>query len=168
MNSIKEKVLGKHVSRFVLFLGTTLYLKVHLSIGTSDFKKVISTLATMNHAGATIKVDDQELQALLDENSCQTEKQLVAQLGVTQKTVSYRLKAMGKIRKGTTWVPHFLTQENKKSRLDICLNLHNKQHRKTFLWKFVTGDEKWIYFDNPKHKYHWVTPASRRHRSQSV
>ena len=70
------------------------------SNGTSDFKKVISMLATVN------PVDDQELQALLDENSCQTEKQLAAQLGVTHQTVSYRLKAMGKIRKGATWVPH--------------------------------------------------------------
>ena len=65
---------------------------------------------------------------------------------------------MGKIRKGTTWVPHFLTQENKNSRLDICLNLRNKQYRKSFLWKIVTGDEKWIYLDNPKRKYHWVDP----------
>ena len=99
-------------------------------------------------------MDDQELQTLLDE------KELAAQLGVTQQTVSYRLKAMGKIRNGKTWVPHFLTQENKNSRLDICLNLHNKQHRiKSFLWKIVTGDEKWIYFDNPKRKHHWIYPG---------
>ena len=82
------------------------------------------------------------------------ETQLAAQLGITQQTVSYRLKAMGKIRKETKWVPHFLTKDNKNSCLGICLNLHNKQHRKSFLWKIVTGDEKWIYFDNPKRKYH--------------
>ena len=51
MNYIKEKVLGKNVNRFVLFLGTTMYLKVQVSIGTSDFKKVISMLAAVNVLG---------------------------------------------------------------------------------------------------------------------
>ena len=74
MNSIKEKVLEKHVNRFVLFLGTTLYLKVHVSKG--------------GRPG---------------------------------------------IQKGTTWVPHFLIQENKNSRHGICLNLHNNSRTQHFI-----------------------------------
>ena len=31
--------------------------------------------------------------------------------------------------------------------------------RKSFLHRIVTGDEKWIYFENPKHKRSWVTPG---------
>ena len=44
---------------------------------------------------------------------------------------------------------HFLTQENY---LDICLNLRNKQLSNFLLWKIVTSDEKWIYFDCLKRK----------------
>ena len=31
--------------------------------------------------------------------------------------------------------------------------------RKSFLYRIVTGDEKWIYFQNPKRKKSWVDPA---------
>ena len=37
--------------------------------------------------------EDTELEALLDEDSCQTQKELALTLGVTQKTISYRLKS---------------------------------------------------------------------------
>jgi len=30
----------------------------------------------------------------------------------------------------------------------------------------VIGDEEWIYFENPKRKRSWVTPANHRHRLQ--
>lgn len=31
--------------------------------------------------------------------------------------------------------------------------------RKLFLHRIVTGDEKWIYFENPKRKKSWLTPG---------
>ena len=31
--------------------------------------------------------------------------------------------------------------------------------RKSFLHRIVTGDEKWIYFENPKRKRSWITPG---------
>ena len=44
------------------------------------------------------KIEDVELQALLDEDDSQTQKQLSEQLGVSQKAVSSRLREMGKIQ----------------------------------------------------------------------
>ena len=38
-------------------------------------------------------------------------------------------------------------------------NLLTRQKRKSFLHRIVTGDEKWIYFQNPKRKKSWVDPA---------
>ncbi|XP_046961251.1 uncharacterized protein LOC124530924 [Vanessa cardui] len=58
------------------------------------FKEGYFDVSVRERTGPPVKVDNQELQALLDENSCQTEKQLSEQPGVTQQTVSYRLKAM--------------------------------------------------------------------------
>ena len=42
---------------------------------------------------------DAELEALLDEDSCQTQKELALTLGVIQQTISYRLKSLGMIQK---------------------------------------------------------------------
>jgi len=41
--------------------------------------------------------EDTELEALLDEDSCQTQKELAFTLGVTPQTISYRLKSLGMI-----------------------------------------------------------------------
>jgi len=30
--------------------------------------------------------------------------------------------------------------------------------KKNFLYQIITGDEKWIYFDNPKQRKSWVDP----------
>ena len=38
----------------------------------------------------------------------------------------------------------------------ICSNLLNKQNIKSFWWKIITGNEKWIYYKNPKRRKHWV------------
>lgn len=51
------------------------------------------------HGRLPKKIEDAELQALLDEDDGLTKQQLAEQLGVTQKCVSDRLKAIGKILK---------------------------------------------------------------------
>lgn len=50
------------------------------------------------------KFEDTELQALLDEDSSQTQKQLAEALNVSQTSISSRLHAMGKIFKEGKWV----------------------------------------------------------------
>ena len=45
------------------------------------------------------KVEDHELQALLDEDDTQTQKMLAEQSGATQPPISMRLNAMGKGKK---------------------------------------------------------------------
>jgi len=44
-------------------------------------------------------------------------------------------------------------------RQNTCEILLARQKRKSFLHRIVTGDEKWIYFENPKRKNSWVDPG---------
>ena len=53
-----------------------------------------------------------ELEALLDEDSCQTQKKLALKLGMTQQTISYRLKSLKMIQKPGNWVPYELKPKN--------------------------------------------------------
>lgn len=103
------------------------------------------------------KFQDRELQALLDDDDAQTQQQLADQLNVTREAVSIRLKAMGKIQKIGKWVPHELNERQQGNRKTTCEMLLARYKRKSFL--HVTGDEKWIYFENPKRKRSWVTPG---------
>lgn len=105
------------------------------------------------------KVEDHQLQALLDEDDIQSQKMLDEQLGVTQPAISMRLRAMGKVQKIGKWVPHELNDRQMERRQNTCQILLARQTRKSFLHRIVTGDEKWIYFENPKRKKSWVDPG---------
>ena len=63
-----------------------------------------------------------ELQALLDENDSQTQKQLAEQLDVSQQSVSNRLRKIGKIRRTGGWVPFELNERQMKD-----VKMYNKR-----------------------------------------
>ena len=50
-------------------------------------------------SGALKKFEDEELEALLDEDTCQVQAKLVESLGVDHTTVSKHLKGLGMIQK---------------------------------------------------------------------
>ncbi|UYV70362.1 SETMAR [Cordylochernes scorpioides] len=102
--------------------------------------------------GRPIKFEDAELEALLDEDSSQTQEELSETLGVTQQAISNRLKVMGMVQKQGNWVPYELEPGNIERRICTCKLLLNRQNRKGFLHRIVTGDEKWIHYDNPKRR----------------
>ena len=60
--------------------------------------------------GQPKKFEDQQLQVLLDEYACQTQKQLAERLNVAQQTISDHLQAIEKILKEGKWMPHLLNK----------------------------------------------------------
>ena len=74
--------------------------------GFARFKSCDFDLQDEERPGQPKKFDDEELEALLDEDGCQIQKELVESLGVTQSAISKPLKAAGYIQKQGTWVPH--------------------------------------------------------------
>ena len=95
------------------------------------------------------------MQALLDEDSTQTLKQLAKALEVDQVNISRRLHAIGKIQKEGKWAPYELKETLKGETILVkfCLIVSKE---KSFLHRIVTGDEKWIYFDTLKRKKPWL------------
>ena len=85
------------------------------------------------------KYEDVELQALLDEDDSQTQKQLTKQLSDSQQTVSNRLREMGKIQKVGRWVPHELNERQMERRKNTCEILLERYRRKSFLHRIVLG-----------------------------
>ncbi|GFU48004.1 mariner Mos1 transposase [Trichonephila clavipes] len=73
------------------------------------------------HGGGREKVfEDAELEALLDQDSCQTLQELAGSLGVTQQAISKRLKVMGLIQKQGNWVPYELKPRDVERGLFAC------------------------------------------------
>ncbi|GFX19561.1 mariner Mos1 transposase [Trichonephila clavipes] len=112
------------------------------------------------HGGGREKVfEDVELEALLVQDSCQTQQELAGSLGVTQQAISKRLKVMGMIQKQGNWVPYELKPRDVERRLFACEQLLATQRQKGFLHRIVTGDEKWVRYDNPKRRKSWGYPG---------
>ncbi|KAG5321439.1 MOS1T transposase, partial [Pseudoatta argentina] len=116
------------------------------------FKNNDFELEDEERSGAPKKFQDKELEQLLDEDPSQTLSELGKILQVDESTVSKRLKGLGMIQKQGHWVPYELKPRDVERRFGTCELLLQRQRRKDFLHRIVTGDEKWIHYDNPKRR----------------
>lgn len=123
------------------------------------FKSGDFDLEDKERPGQPKKFEDEELEELLNEDSCQTLQELATSLAVDLSTVSKRLKTLGMTHKQGYWVPYELKPRDMERRSLICELLLKRQKRKGFLHRIVTGDEKWIHYDNPKRRKSWVKPG---------
>ena len=92
--------------------------------------------------GQPKKFEDEELEALLDEDCCQTQEKLAESLGVTQAPISKRLKAAGYTQKQGNCVPHELKPRDVERRFCMSEMLLEHHKKKLFLHRIITGDEK--------------------------
>ena len=102
--------------------------------------------------------EDAELEALLEQDSCQNQEELARLLGVIQQAISKRLKAKEMIQKQGNWVSYELKPRNVERRLFACEQLLERQRQKGFLHRIVTGNEKWVHCD-PKRRKSWGIPG---------
>ena len=109
--------------------------------------------------GQPKKFEDEELEALLDENCCQTQEKLAESLGVTQAAIPKRLKADGYIQQQGNWVPHELKPRDVERRFCMYEMLLERHKKKSFLHRIVTRDKKWMHYYNLKRKKSYVKPG---------
>ncbi|UYV81336.1 hypothetical protein LAZ67_20000818 [Cordylochernes scorpioides] len=115
--------------------------------------------------GAPPKFEDEELEARLDQDPTQTQKELTKTLEVMQPAIFHRLKEMGMIQKVGNLVPYELKPRDVERHFYMCEQLLQRQKRKGFLHRIVTGDEKWVHYNNPKHRSTYGYPG---HASSST
>jgi histone-lysine N-methyltransferase SETMAR len=80
------------------------------------------------------------------------------QFKVSGETIRLHLHHLGKTHKLSRWVPHGLTVAQKAARADACLSLLSRQGKDPFLDRFLTCDEKWVLYDTPRRRLHWLAP----------
>ena len=98
--------------------------------------------------GQPRKFEDEELEALLEEDCCQTQE-LAESLGVTQAAISKRLKAAGYIQKQGNLVPHELKPRDVERRFCMSEILLKRHKKKSFLHRIVTGEKSYIQPGQP-------------------
>ena len=97
-----------------------------------------------------------------------TVRDIARKVGISLSTVHLILKKHLKVRKiSARWVPHLLTDEQKRQRVKVAkklLQMFPKYDKKQFA-NVVTGDETWVHYFEPVRKVSnkiWATKHRKR------
>ena len=77
-----------------------------------------------------------------------TTREIAEKLDISNSTVYLLLQQLGYVNKLDVWVPHELNEIHLTKRINICVSLLNRNQNVPFLKRIITGDEKWIVYDN--------------------
>lgn len=131
----------------------------------TKFQKGNFDLDDTSRIGRPSMFDEDKLTEIVKENGRQTCREMANKMNTNPMTISRHLRSMGFSQKLGTSVPHHLTQKNKDERLVIVAQLLARHratdcHKKRFLHRIVTGDEKWCLYTNFRQRKEWVGPDS--------
>ncbi|GBP51768.1 Mariner Mos1 transposase [Eumeta japonica] len=87
------------------------------------------------------KIEDEELQGLLDVDSCQTLQELATSLAVDLSTVGKHLKTMGMIQKQGYWVPYELKLRDIERCFLTCELLLERQNERVIYYELLKPNE---------------------------
>ena len=100
--------------------------------------------------------NQEAIEDAVEVNSKLTSRELAQQFNTTHTTIISYLHVLGKISKLGRWVPHELNDAQRNQRLTVCPSLLSRNHRDPFLERIVTGDEKWVLYNNTQHRRQWL------------
>lgn len=124
----------------------------------SKFKSGNFDLSDSYRSGRPTTLDNDVLRAEVEANPCQTIEELSNSLNQPWSTIQEHLQQIGKVSRAGVWVPHNLSEENKANRSTTCNLLLQRHNTEAFFDRLITGDEKWVLYDNPKRKRQWLSP----------
>ncbi|GFX42713.1 histone-lysine N-methyltransferase SETMAR [Trichonephila clavipes] len=103
---------------------------------------------------------DSVLQSMLENNPHLTSQEIAEEFGIHHTTVGDHIKYLGFVLKRSVWVPHELTEKNLSDRVRMCSSHLIRHNVEPVLDKLITGDEKWILYENIKRKKSYYKPGT--------
>jgi len=158
-NYFSNKTAAESLRLLVETYGENALSKTQCCEWFSRFKNDDYDIKDKERTGQPKRFVDEELEALLDQDSSQTQEKLAESLEVDCSAVAKRLRALGMIQKQGNWVPYKLKPNDVERRLCTCEQLLQRHKRKGFLHRIVTGDKKWIHYNNHRRKRSWGYPG---------
>lgn len=108
-----------------------------------------------HRAGRPSTVDTDKILSLVDSNPHLTVREIGYLLDVSHGSVQLHLEKSGYVNRADVWVPHVLSERNLMDRINICALLQEKEKELPFLKRMITGDEKWIVYNNVTRHRSW-------------
>lgn len=112
-------------------------------------------LKDRTRSGRPMVDKDNEIMEIIKQDRHISSYDIAKELGISQQTILNHIEKLGYKKKLDIWVPHNLSQQNLISRISICDSLLKRNEIEPFLRNMITGDEKWITYDNNVRKRSW-------------
>ncbi|XP_029641251.1 histone-lysine N-methyltransferase SETMAR-like [Octopus sinensis] len=104
------------------------------------------------HSGRRKEIDIDQLRAVAKQDCSLRTRQIADILNISKTSVENELHKLGYVSKLDVWVPHNFTEANLVQKVSICDTLLKKENNEPFLRRIVTGDEKWVVYNNVKRR----------------
>ncbi|KAF7380311.1 hypothetical protein HZH66_014666 [Vespula vulgaris] len=95
-----------------------------------------------------IEVDETYIKAIIDSDRHTTTHKFAEEFNVSHTCIPKKLKQLGYVKKLDLWVPHQLKEIHSMQLISICDSLLKRNEIDPFLKRLITGDEKWIVYNN--------------------
>ncbi|XP_024892924.1 histone-lysine N-methyltransferase SETMAR-like [Temnothorax curvispinosus] len=92
---------------------------------------------------------------MIDSNPHYTTREIADVLLISKSNVENYLHQLGYVSRLDVWVPHELKEAHLIQRISISDSLGKREKSDPFLKRMVTGDEKWIFYNNITCKRSW-------------
>ncbi|XP_078032732.1 histone-lysine N-methyltransferase SETMAR-like [Augochlora pura] len=98
------------------------------------------SLKNAQRCGRPVEVDEIHIKAIINSDRHSTTCDIAEKLNVSHKCIGKELKMLGYVKKLDLWIPHKLKE----------IHLTQRNENNPFLKSLITGDEKWIVYNNDK------------------
>ena len=109
-------------------------------------------------SGQPSLIDNDVVETMLEQDPFLTTSEIAEKLNSAQQTISDHIRKIGLVWKYSRWVPHELSQ-NLDDRVVICTSLLAWNKIDPILNRMITGDEKWITYENIIRKRAYCEPG---------
>lgn len=123
----------------------------------AKFKSGDTSLERRPSSGRVSVFDEDILKESVESNPSQSIRQLAAKVGSSKSTIQRHLHSIGKKYRAPRIDPYELSESQANKRLEICKSLLKNPLDDRFFKRIVAMDEKWVLFNNPNRKYHWLS-----------
>ena len=123
------------------------------------FRKFETGDFDLSDMGGPSLIDDDVVETMLEEDPFLTTSEIAERLNSAQQTISDHIRKIGLVWKYSRRVPRELSQKNLDDRVVICTSLLARNKTEPILNRMITGDEKWIIYENIIRKRAYCKPG---------
>ena len=105
--------------------------------------------------GRPVEVDSDQIETLTEYNQRYTTQEIADILKISKSSVENHLHQLGYVNRFDVWVPRKLSKKNLLDCISACDSLLKCNKNVPFLKQIVTGNEKWILYNNVECKRSW-------------